>query len=61
LEKHKIVRAIDGVERMGSINTKILVSAPSNAASDILANKINRTGVKVIRMYSKKRELIPLD
>ena len=46
---------------MGSINTKILVSAPSNAASDILANKINRTGVKVIRMYSKKRELIPLD
>lgn len=61
LNKHMIVTEIDGVERVGAINTKILVSAPSNAASDILANKIKLTGANVVRVYSKKRTMIPLD
>ncbi|CBZ51254.1 putative regulator of nonsense transcripts UPF1 [Neospora caninum Liverpool] len=35
---------------------QVLVVAPSNVAVDQLAERINRTGLKVIRMYSKSRE-----
>ncbi|KRX44379.1 Regulator of nonsense transcripts 1 [Trichinella sp. T6] len=38
--------------------TPILVCAPSNVAVDQLAEKINRTGLKVIRMCAKSREAI---
>lgn len=61
LAKAKIKTQIEGVERIGAINTKILVCAPSNAASDILAKRILLTGLSIIRMYSKKREIVPLD
>ena len=61
LVETKLMKNIEGVERVGTVNPKILVSAPSNAASDILALRILKTGVKIIRMYSKKREKIPLN
>ncbi|KRZ35406.1 Regulator of nonsense transcripts 1 [Trichinella pseudospiralis] len=38
--------------------TPILVCAPSNVAVDQLAEKINRTGLRVIRMCAKSREAI---
>ncbi|KRZ28365.1 Regulator of nonsense transcripts 1 [Trichinella pseudospiralis] len=38
--------------------TPILVCAPSNVAVDHLAEKINRTGLKVIRMCAKSREAV---
>lgn len=37
-------------------NKKVLVVAPSNTAVDQLAMKINNTGVKVLRIMSKRRE-----
>ena len=52
---------IGDVERIGILNPKVLVCAPSNAAADILALRINRTGAKVYRMYSKNKEAIPVD
>ncbi|KRX99386.1 Regulator of nonsense transcripts 1, partial [Trichinella pseudospiralis] len=38
--------------------TPILVCAPSNVAVDHLAEKINRTGLRVIRMCAKSREAV---
>ena len=37
---------------------KVFVSTPSNIASDQLAEKIDKTGVKVVRMCAKSRETI---
>lgn len=39
-------------------NNKIMVCAPSNIVVDHLAETINRTGVKVVRLCSKSREII---
>lgn len=39
-------------------NTKIMVCAPSNIVVDHLAETINKTGVKVVRLCSKSREII---
>ena len=52
---------IGDVERLGMLNPKVLVCAPSNAATDILALRINRTGAKAYRMYSKNKEGVPVD
>ncbi|KFH05858.1 RNA helicase (UPF2 interacting domain) protein [Toxoplasma gondii MAS] len=42
--------------RVNKEGGQVLVVAPSNVAVDQLAERINRTGLKVIRMYSKSRE-----
>lgn len=39
-------------------NNKIMVCAPSNIVVDHLAETINKTGVKVVRLCSKSREII---
>lgn len=39
-------------------NHKIMVCAPSNIVVDHLAETINKTGVKVVRLCSKSREII---
>lgn len=40
---------------------KVLVVAPSNTAADQLALKINNTGVKVLRVMSRRREDVTTD
>ncbi|GAV05937.1 hypothetical protein RvY_15988-2, partial [Ramazzottius varieornatus] len=37
---------------------KVLVCAPSNIAVDQLTEKIHKTGLKVVRVYSKSREVV---
>jgi regulator of nonsense transcripts 1 len=41
-----------------STNGQVLVCAPSNIAVDQLAEKIHRTGLKVIRFCAKGRETV---
>lgn len=36
----------------------MLICAPSNIVVDLLAEKINKTGVKVVRLCSKTRESV---
>lgn len=35
---------------------QVLVCSPSNIAADQLAERIHRTGLKVVRLYAKSRE-----
>jgi regulator of nonsense transcripts 1 len=37
---------------------QVLVTAPSNVAVDHLAEKIHKTGLKVVRLCSKSREAL---
>ncbi|OQV22081.1 Regulator of nonsense transcripts 1 [Hypsibius exemplaris] len=41
-----------------STKAKVLVCAPSNIAVDQLTEKIHKTGLKVVRVYSKSREVV---
>ena len=41
-----------------SLHSQILVCAPSNIAVDQLTEKIDRTGLKVVRLCAKSRESI---
>ncbi|PFH31973.1 RNA helicase (UPF2 interacting domain) protein [Besnoitia besnoiti] len=50
---HLHPRGAGGFNKEGG---QVLVVAPSNVAVDQLAERINRTGLKVIRVYSKSRE-----
>ncbi len=46
-------------EGMPISNAQVLVCAPSNIAVDQLAEKLHKTGLKVVRVLAKSREHIP--
>ncbi|CAD8211161.1 unnamed protein product [Paramecium octaurelia] len=51
---YQLVKALEKQKQRG----QILVCAPSNIVVDQLAEKINKTGVKVVRLCSKTRESV---
>jgi len=51
-----VLTEIDGIERVGKIITKIMVCAPSNSATDLLALSLKNAGCNVLRVFSKKME-----
>ncbi|CAD8124849.1 unnamed protein product [Paramecium sonneborni] len=51
---YQLVKAMEKQKQRG----QILVCAPSNIVVDQLAEKINKTGVKVVRLCSKTRESV---